>query len=182
MIDRALTEMPREYPAMPFIGLGLGQFSSRAALISTGLYFGGITNPRTLPFLKDQRSQVFMEDFLDLWVDSVEQNQGSTTVPWFSWMSVYTELGAPALVLIFAYVWILLRRMKLRAHTGSTRWLATAAGAALVLFVIMGFQENYWEIPQAILIGMMLIQVSYANVVYAKRPRPMAALANSTAP
>lgn len=41
MVRRAIFEMPTDYPAMPFVGLGAGQFSSRASLIATGLYLGG---------------------------------------------------------------------------------------------------------------------------------------------
>jgi len=173
IIRRAIVEMPDEYPAMPYVGLGAGQFSSRASLIATGLYLGGIDDPKTVPFLKAQVSKS-VEDYLyDLWVVSSESGPfggGSTVRPYFSWISVYTEFGALAFLGICGYVAVLLIRLKRRALSGEQKWQAVSAGSALVLFFLLGFQENYWEVPQAILIGLMFVQVMYANAVYCSDP------------
>ena len=35
----------------------------------------------------------------------------------------------------------------------------------VMLFGALGLQENYWEVPQAVLIGLMLIKLLYANLM-----------------
>lgn len=169
MVYRAVYEMPQEYPAMPLIGLGPGQFSSRASLISTGLYFGGLEDPKSVPLIRGHLSPALSDYLLDLWVDSsnVSAYGGSSSAkPFFSWMSVYTEFGTPALIAIFIYCLVLLKRMKAHAQSPQQKWLAVSSGAAICFLLELGFQENYWEVPQAILIGLMLVQVMYANVIY----------------
>ncbi len=169
MVYRAVYEMPHEYPAMPFVGLGPGQFSSRASLISTGLYFGGLEDPKSVPLVGGHVSPALSDYLLDLWVgasDSRAYGGSSSAKPFFSWMSVYTELGAPALLAVFVYGAILLIRMKVRAESPQEKWLAVSSGAGICFLLLLGFQENYWEVPQAILVGLMLVQTMYANVVY----------------
>ena len=171
VIHRAFVEMPHEYPTMPLTGLGPGQFSSRAALIASGMYFGGITNPRSLPFMRDQFSAPLYDYLLDLWItasDVERYGNSSTAKPFFSWLSVFTEFGVPLFIGLFIYCFILVRRMKRFAQTPEQKWLAASAGAGIIFFLLMGFQENYWEVPQAILLGLMLIQLMYANVVYGR--------------
>src|SRR6266436_6432741 len=161
VIHRAFLEMPHEYPAMPLIGLGPGQFSSRAALIGSGMYLGGITNPRSLPFLREQISAPLYDYLLDLWItasDVERYGNSSTAKPFFSWLSVFAEFGAPLFIGLFIYCFILVKRMRGFAHTSEQKWIATSAGAGIIFFLLMGFQENYWEIPQAVLLGLMLIQ------------------------
>ena len=169
IVYRAVYEMPHEYPAMPFVGLGPGQFSSRASLISTGLYFGGLEDPKSVPFVRGRLSPALSDYLLDLWVgasDSRAYGGSSSAKPFFSWLSVYTELGAPALLAVFVYGAILLIRMKARAKSPQEKWLAVSTGAGICFLLLLGFQENYWEVPQAILAGLMLVQTMYANVVY----------------
>jgi len=164
MIQRVFDEMPQEYPAMTLFGLGPGQFSSRASLISTNLYIGGITDPRTLPFLEEQASAPAKDYLLDLWLDSEKGGNGSTTRPFFSWMSVYTEFGAPICLAIIAYSWILLKRLKIASQCSEFGWRATATAMGLMFFLLLGFQENYWEVPQAIFVGLMVLKVMYSEL------------------
>jgi hypothetical protein len=174
MVYRALYEMPHDYPAMPLVGLGPGQFSSRASLISTGRYFGGLDDPKTVPLIRENVSPALDEYLADLWVDAsdVQAYGGSSSAkPFFSWMSVYTELGAPALVGVFVYALLLLRRMKVSAQSSEQKWLAVCSGAGVCFLLLVGFQENYWEVPQALLTGLMLVQVMYANIVYQRKVR-----------
>lgn len=183
MVYRALYEMPHEYPAMPFVGLGPGQFSSRASLISTGLYFGGLEDPKSIPLISGHFSPALSDYLLDLWVNAsdVQAYGGSSSAkPFFSWMSVYTEFGAPVLLGVFVYAVLLLRKMKARAKSPTQKWMAVSVAAGIVFLLLLGFQENYWEVPQAILVGLMLLQVMYANVVYGRPsyspPPPKASL------
>jgi hypothetical protein len=169
VIQRALFEMPQEYPEMPYVGLGPGQFSSRASLIATGLYFAGDEGPKTVPLLHPVVSPPVADYLADLWATAADQEtygRSSTARPYFSWMSVYSEFGAPALLAVFVYALILIRRMKVKARSPDQKWLAVSAATGIVFLILLGFQENYWEVPQAILVGLMLIQVTYANIVY----------------
>ncbi|HZV87932.1 MAG TPA: hypothetical protein VFF95_10315 [Candidatus Binatus sp.] len=167
-VYRAVYEMPHDYPEMPVFGLGPGQYSSRAALISTGYYFGGFEDPKSLPFLTPQITAPLSDYLWDLWVaaSDVETYGGSSSAkPFFSWISVYTEFGLPAFVLVFIFSFFLVKRINARAKSVEQKWKAVAACSGILFFLLLGFQENYWEVPQAVLVGLMWIQVAYANVV-----------------
>src|SRR5690606_33474715 len=65
VVERMMTEAPDEYSMMPVLGLGPGQFGSRAALIGTGMYFGGVVNPRPLPLVPTGMSEPVRRHALD---------------------------------------------------------------------------------------------------------------------
>jgi hypothetical protein len=162
----ALYDIPIEYPMMPIVGLGPGQFSSRAALIGTGMYFGG-DNPRQIPFLPQGSSRVFQDYLEGLWMVAVANPfWGSTQKPFYSWLSVYTEFGVMALVIIFGGAVLLLVRLKRAATNAEGRVLATATGGGIILFLLLGLQENYWETPQALFVGLMLLKPMYGQLVH----------------
>jgi hypothetical protein len=169
-IERVFTDMPDEYPLQPIVGLGPGQFSSRAGLIGTGLYFGGPVYARPLPFLPQGMSRAFEDYTLDLWVTHAERTArgfggGSTNQPFLSWLSVYVEWGALALGAAFALTAFLLLRVRLKTTRYVHRILAASFGTGLLLILFLGAQENYWEVPQAILIGLMTLKVQYAVLI-----------------
>jgi len=66
IVVETFTRMPAEYPWMPIIGLGPGQFSSRAGLIGTGMFFGTPANPKPIPLLPQGMSEPFHNYVLDL--------------------------------------------------------------------------------------------------------------------
>lgn len=166
-ISRAVLEMPEDYPLLPLVGLGPGQFSSRAGLIGTGLYFGGPVYARPLPFVPQGMSEAFEKNTLDLWVAyatliAQSRGSGSTHQPFLSWLSVYTEWGILALAAILCIVGYLLVRVRLVVRRYAQRVLAASFGTGLLLILFLGLQENYWEVPQAILVGLMTLKVQYA--------------------
>lgn len=176
VILRAVDEMPGAYPWMPIIGLGPGQFSSRAGLIGTGLYFGTPLNPTPIPLLPTDMSIPFEKYVSDLWfslffdssgnaIHSMD-NTSSTVKPYFSWLSMYTEFGLLgfAMVVILSG-WVLLR-VRRRVRTPAQRLTAVSFGTGLIFIFLIGIQENYWEVPQAILVGITLLKVQYANLIY----------------
>jgi hypothetical protein len=160
------SDLPAEYPAMPLVGLGPGQFSSRAALIGTGMYFGGL-NPKEIPLMPPGSSRAFQDYLERLWIEAINNRfWGSTQQPVYSWLSVYTEFGAVVFLLLLGSVAAILLRLKRAATTPSERMMAAATGAGVALLVLLGVQENYWETPQAILVGAMLLKAMYAKLVY----------------
>ncbi|RMH09328.1 MAG: hypothetical protein D6704_01410 [Nitrospirae bacterium] len=174
VIQRVFTEMPDDYPWMPIIGIGPGQFGSRAGLIGTGMYFGGPVNPRNIPFLPKGMSSAFRDYIWDLWLamslhPSVNDSS-STYKPFFSWLSMYVEYGAIAILVIVGFIGHLLRRLRRSMNGSSMRRLqATSLSAGIVFVFMLGAQENYWETSQALLVGLMVMKVLYANLTYRKR-------------
>ena len=165
----ATTEMPSQYPYMPWVGLGPGQFSSRAALIGTGMYFGGPLNPKPLPLLSAGESQAFQNYLEGLYVAAASDavwGSSATQKPFFSWLSVYTEFGALTLLGTFLAGAVALVRLKKSIRTPEQHALATAVGAGILFLLFLGSMENYWEVPQAIFLGILLLKLLYANAVF----------------
>lgn len=165
-VQRAVTEIPRDFPLLPLVGLGPGQFSSRAGLIGTGMYFGGPNNPRPLPLIPKGMSRAFEENTLDLWLEIANLSAGgislgSTHQPFLSWLSVYVEWGILIFAIILFLVLLVLVRVRLVVHSYSQRILATSFGTGVLLIFFLGMQENYWEVPQAILVGLLILKVQY---------------------
>jgi hypothetical protein len=165
--ERTFSTMPTQYPLMPFIGLGPGQFSSRAALIGTGFYFGGPKEPTPLPLPKGM-SKALETNLLDLWfIAASNKYYGSTQQPFYSWLSVYTEMGAPIFLMIPTLVLGLVLKVKSKVQTYQQEIMAIAFSIGIVFLFLLGLQENYWEVPQAIFLGCMLLKVLYACIVHA---------------
>lgn len=175
IVVRVFGEMIEEYPWMPFLGLGPGQFTSRAGLIGTGRYFGTPANPRPIPLLPHGMSEPFQKYALDLWLSlffdragnfiHVMDNTSSSVKPYFSWLSVYTEFGAIGFASITFVVFLLLQKTKRRVHTPPERLAAASFGAGVILLFMLGMQENYWEVPQAVFLGILLLKVQYAGIL-----------------
>lgn len=171
MIHRVLGDLPQQYPWMPAFGLGPGQFSSRAGMIGTGRYFGGPESINSTPLIDGQFSRPQEQYFFDLWYEAVTNPfYGSTQVPGFSWLSTYTELGAIALVMIAMCLLYLLVRLRRAAIENQEGVLPFATSIGILLIALLGLQENYWEVPQAIFVGILLLKVMYANSVYTSTP------------
>lgn len=162
----AVSDLPDEHPRMLWTGLGPGQFSSRAALIGSGLYLGGPIESRAAPVIGVNTSTAF-EDYLErIWLATASDPfVGSTRKPFYSWLSVYTELGLAAICSVLVISIAFLVKVKRKAKKPGQKWVATSFGAGLMLLLLLGLQENYWEIPQAILVGAMLLKVMYACLV-----------------
>jgi hypothetical protein len=166
VLHHTFDEMPREYPLMPLIGVGPGQFSSRAGLIGTGYYFGSQENPRTVPFLTPTISPVFRKYVLYAWLHFPFPSylNSSSTKPYLSWLSVYVEFGAVVFIGIALLTALTLFRLRRYAKTPLLRTHLVALGAGIILLFLLGIQENYWEVPQAILIGLLIFKVQLANL------------------
>jgi hypothetical protein len=164
-----LTELPGEQPLQPFVGLGPGQFSSRASLIATGLYLGGPDHPQTVPLLSPQATRIAEEYCVSLLVQFADKKDviGSSEQPFFSVLSVYTELGAMGLIAVTLVILEWLRRIRRRVRIDpGLRFQAAVLVAGLLFMVLLGLQDNYWETPQAMLVGFLLLKLLYVNVVY----------------
>lgn len=151
-----------------FIGLGPGQFSSRASLIGSGKYLGGINNPRSVPLLKN-KSNYFADQYIISLIEKTANIEyyGSSQQPFYSWLSIISEFGIVVFIAIIGFIFYLIRKLKIASGKSSNiRFLAALTSTGIIFLFLLGMQENYYEIPQAIFIGILLLQVMYGNVVY----------------
>lgn len=166
-VVRVLTRLPERNPASPWIGVGPGQFGSRAGLIGTGYFFGGLFNPRPLPLVPTGMTRTFREEFMDVWVRSYTMRAlGSTHQPFFSWLSVWAEFGAVAFAGLVVAVAVVILRVRRSVRTNADRIAGMTFAAGSIFVFLLGLQENYWEVPQAIFPGVMMLMVVYATLVH----------------
>lgn len=160
--------LPTIEPGQPVYGLGLGQYSSRAGLIMSGTYLSGDF------YLPPRSRNVSYELIYQLQASIRGQNVGSTNFPYYSWLSVYGELGAIGLVLCLFWLSIVLRR----ARGAQSTPLAGSVGfgqsiAIAILYVaFLGLQDNYWEFAQAIFCPLFLLKLYYDYLKGQHRPKP----------
>lgn len=171
LLMRLLQEVPNEYPLLPFVGLGPGQFSSRASLIASGYYLGGLQNPQPPPLLQTALSPALDRYVLELWfgLRNWPGSAGSTLRPFSSWLSVYSEFGLMGSIgIVFLFIGILIY-LKYQVRNKAEKIIAFSIGSGVVLLFLLGIQENYWEVPQAILVGCMSMKVLYAMLICHKQ-------------
>ena len=154
-----------KYPYMPLFGFGPGQFSSRASLIGTGYYYGTVDAPRTFPLVPQQSSEPFESYALPVWSKMFGMGGywGSTYQPFFSWLTLFTEFGIFILLLLFLFIGYLLLHIRQRARNYRAQSTAIALSIGILFTFFLGFQENYWEVPQAIFPGLLILKVMYAH-------------------
>ena len=167
LLSRVAFELPEEQPQQPYIGVGLGQFSSRAALIMSGLYLGGVDHPKPLPLLAPRMTKLADDYTISLLVAMNEGDRdiGSSQQPFFSYMTVYSECGLLGCVaVLFAFGWIFAKARALARSSNEARMRGLLLCAGILLLFFLGWQAAYWETPQAIFVGMLLLKVMYATV------------------
>lgn len=157
VLKYVFTELPDHYPTMPWLGIGPGQFSSRASLIGSSYYFGGLENPTKLPILSAETSWSMNKYLMPewIWVTELPFSAGSTLKPYSSWISVISEQGLLAFgMLIFLLIRILLRCWR-KSRDDKSRMVNFSILSVYLFYFLSGFQEHYWEIPQVIVLGLL---------------------------
>ncbi|MFB3778497.1 MAG: hypothetical protein ACE141_12845 [Bryobacteraceae bacterium] len=165
IVERVIHDMPASYPYMPLVGVGPGQFSSRAALMNTGFYFGTPLAPKDFsPFLQNAIPEPMRESLLPLWIRNTGMKYyGSSQKPYFTWLSVYTEFGGIGLLMVLGAIGVALWRLPRRAKDLQLGLLSFSSAAMILFVALIAFQENYWEVPQAVLPGLLLARTIYAQ-------------------
>jgi hypothetical protein len=169
LLGRVIMDLPDDVPAQPLVGLGPGQFSSRASLIASGLYLGGPDAPKSVPFLTPQSTSLASEYCFTVLMSYADKGDvvGSSQQPFFSFLSVYTELGALGVLAVFWWFFRFVRRVLKRARVHpESRTSVLLLCTGVIFLLLLGVQDNYWESPQAILVGVLLLKVMYANIMY----------------
>ena len=172
MVERVFGPMISEKPYIPIVGVGPGQFTSTGALIATGQYFGGPLHPQSLPFLRKHLTPIQRKYFYDQWVrQDSNRYYGSTQAPFFSVLSIFVAFGG---VVLLALLGIFVRPVFNAWHGVRQKRLPFMIGFATVgtsLFMIfLGFQVNYWSVPQASFLGFFNLSL-LASYSAARRSR-----------
>lgn len=162
----AIILMPNDYPNVPYIGLGPGQFSSRAGLIGTGQYFGSFNAPKPIPFMPQAISPAFEKYGYELWayVNRTNGNETSTmSRTFYSLLSIYTEFGllifVVLLIILLRYILKLRKEMLALVKDNSQKRIIFVSGVFAVFLLLISFFENYLESPQAIFSSLLFTKL-----------------------
>lgn len=146
-------EIMSDFKNMAF-GTGLGQYSSRAALISSNEYL-----TVTLPSPMVGMSDYYRDHIRPATRVFEEVGEGSAiSKPYFSWLGFLVELGLIQFFVLLALIaasfvdnWRLMRH-ELR----SVARVGFVANVGIMFFVLCCAIENYAEFPQAVFIPFLL--------------------------
>jgi hypothetical protein len=141
-------------PKNLLLGTGIGQFSSRAALITSGEQFR-----YSLPEVFLGQSDYYHQHLQPGLASFDKRGEGSAiSKPYFSWLSVIVEFGlVQSLVIAACSVLALLQCVRfMYGSLPEVAWLGTLASAAFVFFLLCCMVENYLEFPQAIFVPYLL--------------------------
>ncbi len=164
----AFDKLPDRYPLFPVFGFGPGQFTSRASLIGSGVYLGGVDNPQSPPLLQSKINPVADKVLIPYLYESQQKKYlGSTGFPHYSWLSVYSEMGGIVFfsLTLFA-LYLIIRVIKRAGKSKAHRFTAFLFCTGLGLLYLLGMHENYWEVPQAIFLGVLILKIMYAGVMH----------------
>ena len=136
-------------------GTGLGQFSSRAALFSTGDYLS-----IHLPDIITGKSAYFLERISPL-LDLQEKVGQSSAIakPYFSILSITIELGALVTLFLVYLLWKEVKRNNRFINNSTSKeqlFLSKFLNATILFFLLCCTIENYAEFVQAIMLPIML--------------------------
>tara|TARA_B100000965_G_C19603452_1_gene764461 strand:- start:3737 stop:4984 length:1248 start_codon:yes stop_codon:yes gene_type:complete len=147
-----------------YIGLGPGQVISRASFISSGSYFGGpSSNSLEIPFANS--SKFFNQHVDPLWKKSLQNTQiGSSTSSQIqsSWGAILTEFGIIIWFLMLIFILKTIIKVKRHIYNREDRYLGFAFSTILLYIFLMGIQQNYWEVSQAIFIPLIILKIIYS--------------------
>jgi len=143
------------------LGVGLGQFSSRAAILSSG----SGTSVNLPKMLVD--TSTYYERFMRLPVFLFQQNgeASAMAMPYFSALSVITEFGLVlAALLLFKIVQTVIENIRLGAASREAWRVSCYCNFFIGFLFLCSFIQNYLELTQAIMIPVLLYIVSKARL------------------
>jgi hypothetical protein len=141
-------------PKNLLLGVGIGQYGSRAALITSDNYLAF-----ELPPALQGESEYFHRYIRPALVEYSVHGEGSAmSKPYSSALNVIVEFGLPltaALLIAFVIHFMVNWRLS-RSHFRRDRSIGIVANAGLMFFLLCCFIENYIEFPQAVLLPALL--------------------------
>lgn len=175
-----ILRMPEKIPYQPLIGVGLGNFSSWAQLMLSGVYVdrfvtGSHTEaavplpisyrPETWDLLLVHFSLPYLDEFSRWYLESV------TTQPQFTWLTLYTEGGIIAISMMIAlFASIYRKAVAVTIYHGQSAYALAKTIKVYTLFLILMYAvDNYLEYPWLMLpymIGAYLLPgIRGANII-----------------
>jgi hypothetical protein len=171
--ENSLTALPFDFPWVYAIGLGPGQYSSRAGLIGTGKYFGSFEDPKKVPLITPSVSRAFDKYTYPLWLEVATRPAiyGDSTMarPFYSVLSIIVELGflsfAAFIIVIFRFFQKLkkLYAVALKSKEQLKAFYILACGVVVVYISMISMFENYLEATHAIFLGLLLSKCFYSH-------------------
>ena len=150
-----LFELPQEVGWQPFIGVGPGQYSSRASLIRTGEYIRGTSVP--LP----PYTSTATEHIMTLWRNVLRRpGHGSTYFPFYSWQSLYGEMGILGVLVVGLFAFKILGNLR-KWGRGNFPGMNLSLMVLTLYLLLLGFQDNYWEFTQAVFPLFLVLALGY---------------------
>ena len=143
------------------LGVGLGQFSSRAAILSSGSG-ASVKLPKILV-----GTSTYYERFMTLPVFLFQQNgeHSAMAMPYFSVLSVITEFGLViAALFLFKIVQTVIENIRLGAASPEAWRVSRYCNFFIGFLFLCSFIQDYLELTQAIMIPVLLYIVSKARL------------------
>jgi hypothetical protein len=161
-----------EHPQLPIIGFGPGQGVSRAAFIATGDY---LREPIEKFGITKHTPNFNADNVITFWPGFGQQMAtmrplGSTLRPISSWLALFSEAGFTGVLLILIIIGRLIIKPIKDFQPGKINNPIFFSFRTGILFLfLMGFQEFYWEYPQAIFLGIVLLKILHGKLIASNR-------------
>ncbi len=165
-----------EEPKNLLIGTGLGQYCSRAALMSSNEYLNV-----PLPAFLTGKSDYFKDHIGPSLILFEEVGEGSAMAkPYMSMVSLPVELGLVLTLVLLAVVGrrVFLCARMMAGNSGEVGWIGFVMMVGIIFFVLCCSIENYAEFSQAVFVPFILFVVAGSRAQTALRAAESNRLAN----
>ncbi|HEB36040.1 MAG TPA: hypothetical protein ENI18_09405 [Candidatus Aminicenantes bacterium] len=148
-LKNTLFKLPQEKFYAPIIGVGLGSYSSRAAMITSGEYLRH--HPSFIPIIPSKETKKFI---LPLWNRELLKNKwnhGVSNQPFSSWQSIYGEVGFIGLIIFLFVFFNNIKVFSFLLNNCKDKYICSIASGMLFftiyLFFLL-FMDNWLEYPR----------------------------------
>ena len=162
-----LFTLPIENPLVPFIGLGPGQYASRASLIMSKEYL-------RIGIPLNAYISTATEHYILIIYRSLPPGIGIMNFPVSNWISIYGEIGFMGLLGV-GYLIIKAIRAFRRLRSQEYPRMHWAMLSLVVYLFLLGYPDNYWEFTQAVFPALLLLKLCYLYLRKARDPYLLAA-------
>ena len=149
-----------EKPTLPLLGLGLGRYSSYAAMSLSGEILK--YQPWYIPIsISEETDKVILPYWNKALLEKDPWAHGVANQPWFTYMSIYGELGLPGLASFVIFFLFVLRKLKFIKNRDN-QILERDISKGLLIFtyflLYLFFFDNWFEdarlmVPYFIILG-----------------------------
>jgi len=144
------SKLIKDYPQVPLIGVGPGNYSSRSAWLVSGEYLEH--QPEFIPVTPSEAAKKYM---IPLWSKRyiTPENKGMGSIanqPFSTWFSLFTELGIGAVVIMSMILYTLYTTFKKVRRNTTTQFqglLAQGLMMSLLYITLLFFVDNLLEWP-----------------------------------